>query len=190
MPLPSPRCCLVLATAFAGSLPGQTMANDRDLKATHIPAASCVPLGMGEGQWIDDGLGGGWGIYGYPNRFMELRCALPLNNVDLGGTTNDNDISSFTVLYRDGDGRGGGSNVYVTLKEVVLTNGLFQVNDRCTWFSSTNGGTSAGGQSSSFPCAVDLSATAMYYFDVSMQNGIQYADEDAVATLFVGIRFP
>ena len=30
-------------------------------------------------------------------------CPLPLNNIDLGGTTNDNDMSALTLVYMDGD---------------------------------------------------------------------------------------
>ena len=37
--LPSYRCLLILAAALVGSLPSQTMANDRDLRAATVPAA-------------------------------------------------------------------------------------------------------------------------------------------------------
>ena len=35
------------------------------------------------------------------NQYLRLRCPLPLNEIDLSGTTNDNDISKIGVLYAD-----------------------------------------------------------------------------------------
>ena len=40
---------------------------------------------------------------------MSLHCPLPINNVDLGTSSNDNDMSSFTVFYNDVDGRATGA---------------------------------------------------------------------------------
>jgi hypothetical protein len=59
MPLPSRRWLLTLAaTALAGSLPGQAAANDRDLRATTVPAALCVEGGSNGaahgGVWLNE----------------------------------------------------------------------------------------------------------------------------------------
>src|SRR5687767_11549401 len=116
---------LLPAIAAAGLLAATSpaAANDRDLRATTVPPASCEgnPSSwrnnreitvMGEQAVLPPGTEGPTSPQTVDQRY---RCALPLNNVDLGGTTNDNDITSFTVIYLDADGAAAGSLVEVTL---------------------------------------------------------------------------
>jgi hypothetical protein len=115
-------------------------------------------------------------------------CALPLNNVDLGGTTNDNDISSFTVLYRDGDGAAPNTFVEVGLYQTMLASGTMQTRAICSWNSNTGGTGSTGYASANVPCTHDVAATALYHFEVRLfTNRVSFPTIEAA---FVGIRFP
>ena len=113
-----------LAVAFSAALAGfapAARANDRDPRATPVPAAACAEIFHAPG--ITPWKSGGWfGLY-TGGAYVHLRCALPLNNVDLGGTTDDNDISKFRVHYRDGDGLGTTARVEVDLKRSVVNVG-------------------------------------------------------------------
>jgi hypothetical protein len=86
-------------------------ANDRDLRGTTVPAAACeVYRALG-----DVGPFQGWdavaGLFrlkgsGEIEKRLEIRCPLPINNVDLSGGTNDNDVSKYRVHFQDSDGPG------------------------------------------------------------------------------------
>jgi hypothetical protein len=137
---------------------------------------------------------GGWsfGIGFYADAAdigMTLTCPLPVNNVDLGTTSNDNDISSFTVFYNDVDGRAGGAWISATLVEVTVVNGQIVAKNLCQWDSNRHGALASGPVSSNFPCAVDLSATAFYHFSVGLINNLVLPGSP-VAISFIGIRFP
>jgi hypothetical protein len=187
-PLPAVTMLVGLAPALAtGLAPGQLHANDRDLRAITVPAAICVG---GNPDNFDPGMGitvGNW-LPPATATEMRIRCALPLNNVDLGGTSNDNDMTSFTVFYADSDGFGTRTGVLVTLFEVRLSNGRMAGADKCGWDSNHDGTGSTGFTSDNVLCAVDLAATAFYHFSVYIYvNG---APQNAPDAAFSGIRFP
>jgi hypothetical protein len=59
-----------------------------------------------------------------------------LNNVDLGGTTDDNDISKFRVHYRDTDGFGTLASVAVKLQRFAVgAGGVAESTVVCSWTS-------------------------------------------------------
>jgi hypothetical protein len=80
MKLPSRRWLLALAPALAGSLPWQVMANDRDLRATTVPAASCEVDGTAA-LWRNNREFGVWGRQSEEQEVPDFhhRCPLPLN---------------------------------------------------------------------------------------------------------------
>ena len=198
--MPSNRCLLILAAALVGSLPSQTLANDRDLRATTIPAAMCVP-GEATGNAAPNGgaplrfaYDREYAVFGTQNlpgyvawSFAHLHCPLPLNNIDLGGNTNDNDISSFNVVYRDADGAAPDSFVEVTLFQNKLASGTGTV--VCSWNSNSNMAGGTGYASANVPCAHDVAATAFYHFNIALSTQTR-ATWPAVEASFVGIRFP
>jgi hypothetical protein len=186
--LPSRRWLLAFAVALAGSLPGLAMANDRDLRATQIGAAACdlrsgAALRQNSGTVI---------LYGTPPDSptvqTEFDCALPLNNVDLGGTTNDNDITKFTVYYRDADGLNGGVLVQVLLMEAAVANGTPLTRQLCDWNSNRIGTGATTFTTSNTTCAVDLAATSFYWFHVLLWTNQPSWEQEKAA--FMGIRFP
>jgi hypothetical protein len=191
MTMPSRRCCLILAAALAGLLPGYASANDRDLKATHISAFDCRDL-EASGQPIATSRprSSGLGVSSLAGARADLVCPLPLNNIDLGGTTNDNDISSFTVFYADADadGRGAGAQLTVALEQTRILNGQFETKVLCSWDSNVHGSTGSSPNASNRPCAVDLLSNGFYNFRVSMRVTQNFGDVDPLN--FVGIRFP
>jgi hypothetical protein len=121
---------IALASILAGFLSGHALANDRDLRAITVPAASCVPYiregepGTGAPTWV-------WSFAafelsgvrpGFPYATASLRCPLPIDAIDLSGTTNDNDIDKVRILYRDSDGSGGGlTHVDVALEKTTYS---------------------------------------------------------------------
>lgn len=101
--------------ALMGLLPERAVANDRDLRGTSIPAASC----MSTHAWF---FTNAWGLTGNEHRHAgdlresRIQCGLPVNHIELSNPrSDDNDISSFQVLYRDADGRQTESRVEVAL---------------------------------------------------------------------------
>src|SRR3712207_4045725 len=135
--LPGAAAGLALTACLAV---GEAGANDRDLRAIHIPAFACHDAGQELGQtarWMH-GIGG-LGVYGIDGHRATLVCPLPLNNVELGGDGNDADMTSFTVFYSDADGRGEGASVAVFLDEVKLVNGRFESKVLCDWYSGRDG---------------------------------------------------
>src|SRR5688572_17792610 len=121
-------------------------ANDRDLLATTIPAAAC-PIAYPP---VDPVPATAWsvqglrlvGALGSPSgmRGVWVRCPLPLNNIEISNrTSNDNDMTSFRVLYQDADGFGEASNVAVSLVEVKLVATGLQAQLVCNWRSNSNG---------------------------------------------------
>src|SRR5262245_54365151 len=79
-------------------------ANDRDLRGTPVPATACI---VTFGDDVPQPEREGW--FSVENQQVNLRCPLPVNNIELSSTSNDNDISKFRVHYRDGDGFGIGA---------------------------------------------------------------------------------
>jgi hypothetical protein len=180
---------LAFAAVLAGSLSGQVMANDRDLRATHISAFDCRDLeASGQPIAASRPMSSGLGVYGRGGARADLVCPLPLNNIDLGGTTNDNDISSFTVFYADADGRGAGAQLTVAFEQTIILNGQFETKVLCSWDSNVHGSTGSSPNASNRLCAVDLLSNGFYNFRVSMRVTQDFGDVEAVN--FVGIRFP
>jgi hypothetical protein len=171
---------LLFVASLAMARPG--LANDRDLRATTLPPSACAvtfssasftPLAAGavvinlEGSTV-------------------LHCPLPLSNVDLGGATNDNDISKVRVHYRDGDGQGTAASVRVRLWRSVASASQFSgvSNSRlCEWNSNARAATA--GTNAMFPCQVDLASGSFYWFEVTLT-----ISEDGGVASFIGIDFP
>jgi hypothetical protein len=84
--------------------PAPARANDRDLLGTTVPPPACL-VAENYGVPYPAPNGGYFAVYG-PERYIRLTCPLPINNVDLSGKTDDNDMSKARVYYRDGDGYG------------------------------------------------------------------------------------
>jgi hypothetical protein len=178
---------VLLAPAPAG-------ANDRDLKATHISVYECQQAGVSSPDFrpaytLSEGILFNGTPAGVGQRAVSLYCPLPLNNVDLGGTTNDNDISSYTVFYQDADGLGERVQMVASLWEQTLTGGKLVSRYLCGWNSNSDTTGSTAFTSDNVPCAVDLQATSFYVFEVNIwvNEGGPLTQTEAA---FAGIRFP
>jgi hypothetical protein len=198
---------VVMTAALAGAWHTDASANDRDLLATTVPAASCAvyirPADSGIGDsiltWSGNavvlgGIAPGDADLSTTNNAISLRCPLPINAIDLGGTTNDNDMTSFQVVYRDSDGPGAGTFVEVALVQTLLpaatgTGATLPSTTLCAWSSNTTGNSESGWTRATKACVHDLSGIAFYHFEVRL-----YTDQRAVADVyyagFAGIRFP
>jgi hypothetical protein len=119
-----------------------------------------------------------------PDRYVRLRCPLPLNHVDLSGTTNDNDLSKIRVHYRDTDGPGAGSDVLLVLVRTATTGGVAARTDVCRWNSNVDGTGVATPAKATKACAHDLADGASYHFDVTTRGG------GGFVTQFIGVDFP
>jgi hypothetical protein len=174
MTLQAKRLLGFLALLAATPL-GQALANDRDLRATPVSAASCAPRLTGTLAGFDPW---NFGTYELPPsdpagqgyREMILICPLPVNHIDLGGTSNDNDISSFRILYRDGDGFGVASDIWVKLFEQTLSGSTSRRREVCVWHSNADGSGAGTGwyqwTSATKTCPLDLAAGASYWFEM------------------------
>jgi len=155
-------------------------ANDRDLRATTIPASACQSTAVFSGFLSSQG---NWVASGGSNSFVALVCPLPLNNIDLGGTTDDNDLSKFRVHYRDGDGVGTAAQVALNLYRItVTTTETFSRQFICSFFSAPS---TTSYTRTTRSCAHDLVFGSFYVFNIEINAGQNTGD-----TEFVGIDFP
>ena len=182
-----------VAVMMAVLATGPASANDRDLRATTVSAYSCTTK---DGGIRDNALGIYTGDITNPNIGADaeivLRCPLPLNNIDLGGTSNDNDISDFTVFYQDEDGLGNRVAITVDLNEVRLVSGRMVSAVKCSWNSNVNASGSTSYSASNLRCPVDLVATGFYHFTVRMaiEAPAPNSGLNTIDAAFAGIRFP
>lgn len=147
-----------------------------------MPAAACIEYERSPGMTIP-----AWSSYGYysvvgAGAYVTLHCPLPLNNVDLSGTTSDDDLSKIRVHYRDGDGVGTDGLSEVRLVRTVIGGATTQV---CRWSSNADGTGSGSATRSTKACAHDLGDGAFYHLDASLRSGTSGPALD-----FAGVDFP
>ena len=147
-----------------------------------MPAAACVaylrtPAGAAE-SWSP----GSFGVVG-PGQSVRLRCPLPVNNVDLSGTSNDNDLTKLRGHYRDTDGFGTGGVVCI---ELLRTTASAQPNTSvCIWSSNVDGTGGTTATTATKTCPHDLAAGAFYHLDVLL-----LATGAGNVAEFFGVDFP
>lgn len=173
-----------LVPTLAGLAPAQ--ANDRDLRATMVSGASCSEAARAtyNNPWTS----GDYFAVASANQFLKLRCPLPLNQIDLSGTTNDNDISKIRVFYADSDGFGTDASVTVELVKIAMPTsaGWPETTVVCSWSSDTDGTGAVTTAKATKACVHDLAAEAFYHFTVTLRTGAKGGN----AASFVGISFP
>ena len=188
-----------LLVFLAGLLPGYALANDRDLRATSVPASSCIPYFAENAEAPGQSLPWFNSFYGlegaYPNpdhRIVYLHCPLSVNNIELSTKSNDNDISSFRVAYRDADGLGMAAWVEVYLYQlVVLASGEPRIWLICHWNSRENGSTTTGFTKVDVLCAHDILPGAFYTFEARLfTRFVGGPTPPTPAAAFAGITFP
>ena len=153
---------LALAAATAAALaPAPARANDRDLRGTPVPAAACVEYRRSPDLAQDPWKAGYFALTGVGS--LQLRCPWPVNNVDLSGTTDDNDLTKIRVHYRDSDGFGGGAGVQVVLGMTVAdASGNARNTAVCMLYSNAHGTGATTTTKATRACAHDLAAGAFY----------------------------
>ena len=127
---------------------------------------------------------------GQDHRLLYLHCPFSLNNIELSNPrSNDNDISSFRILYRDADGFGSKALVEVLLYQtILLSTGEIQNILLCSWNSNTNGTGATGFTRANVPCGHDVSPGAFYTFEARLLTTFLGGPSPAAA--FAGITFP
>lgn len=185
------RPCRSTATLLVGLLPAlaglaPAQANDRDLRATMVSGAGCIEAARStyNNPWTS----GDYFTVSSTNQFLKLRCPLPLNQFDLSGTTNDNDISKIRVFYADTDGFGTDASVAVELVRISMPIGAGwpETTVVCAWSSNTDGTGGVAAAKATKACVHDLAAEAFYHFTVTLRTGANGGN----AATFVGISFP
>jgi hypothetical protein len=193
MPTPIRPSCRSAAKALLGALRPAALAaallapapvalaNDRDLRGTPVPAAACIEIdrfGFTGPPWFL-----GYFRLGAAGGILVLRCPLPVNNVELSGAGNDNDLSKFRVHYGDGDGFGAGTYVQVTLKKTFVSAGTSQTTSVCTFDSNVAGTGAATAVTATKACAHDVTGGEFYFFVVVLHSAGAFAE-------FRGVDFP
>ena len=174
---------LAAMSAMPALAPSAARANDRDLRGTPVPAAACVEYRR-TGP-IGDPWKAGWFALTGHGLSLQLRCAFPVNNVELSGRSDDNDLTRVRVHYRDSDGFGGGAGVQVVLgRSFVTASGAVQFEAVCSWASNAHGTGGVSAAKSSRACTHDLAADSFYHVDVFM--GVV----DGHTAEFLGVDFP
>jgi hypothetical protein len=169
----------VASTAAIATLIGLSAvaeANDRGVRGTVIPAPECTLIG------------GSARLSEIPNWTAELggiaviSCPLPINNIDLGSNSNDNDITKFRVLYRDSDGAANQASLAVSLLKSKITNGTLSTSQIC---NSTLTTTATGFTASTINCPQDVAGGGTFYRFLVVLVGLSTAEAE-----FAGIDFP
>jgi hypothetical protein len=111
------KTLLSLTAAAAGWIAASPVyANDPDLRATTVPATACHPLRAASGDQVELSLPElGWVFSGTEVGTVMLYCPLPVNNNTVFDGSNDNDMTTYRVLYTDTDGMGAAAEVRVWL---------------------------------------------------------------------------
>jgi hypothetical protein len=179
----------VLVGGLAYSSPGQ--ANDRSLRALMIPASSCQV--DGNTPFEEDPFKTPSSIGRFTPGSYEVLCPLPVNNVEMSGMRNDNDISKFRVAYRDTDGSGPAGEVAVFLERTFLSGGgtlttlsgggTLTTIPVCSWSSNTDGADETDHTSDVASCEHDVRRRNFYVFVVVL-------DRTSAEVNFFGIDFP
>ena len=191
---------LAPVAALAGLLSGQALANDRDLLATPVPASSCTPF-FAENAGVSTGGSEPWynGFYGLEgragqaHRLLYLHCPLSVNHIELSNPrSNDNDISSFRILYRDADGFGSEILVEVFLYQtILLASGEIQNRLLCHWNSNTSRTSGTGGTGftrTNVPCVHDVTPGSFYTLEARLIT--RFVGGPSPNAAFAGITFP
>jgi hypothetical protein len=176
--------CIVAALLVGGlAYPSPGQANDRSLRAVMIPASSCqviedTPL---EGNPFKEQVDA---ISRLTPGTYRVVCPLPVNNIEMAGRRNDNDISRFRVTYRDTDGLDPAGEVLVFLQRISLAgDGSLTIDFLCDWSSNMDGSDEIGYTSDVVPCAHDVSPRSFYVFQVILSR-------TSADVYFIGIDFP
>ena len=178
---------------LAGLILSPARANDRDLRAITIPASACHV--SRDYPYASDPLPHGDGFIAQSSAtdltIVSLRCPLPINNIDLSGATDDNDVSKIRVHYRDSDGFGYNASVNVGFYRTrsVATSDGFTTDVVCRWQSDVNGTGASTGAMTSAACPHDISSGAFYYFRVGLVL-TKSPSSGLYSVSFVGIDFP
>jgi hypothetical protein len=167
-PLPAVLAALI-------GLADAARANDRDVRATMIPATSCQ---LYNGSAFLSNYS--WFLLGYIGNQAFLLCPVTFNNIDLSGTSNDNDLTKFRVHYRN---KGGEMRVFLDRVEHFGTTSRSQSVCGAILPSTTS---SVEYTSTVIQCPHDIgSGNNFYSFLVRMDSNFT----DSVQR-FVGIDFP
>ncbi|MFO1040061.1 MAG: hypothetical protein U1E45_24730 [Geminicoccaceae bacterium] len=169
--LPAGAAAMVLWAT--GTVPSE--ANDRSVQGVAIPASAC--------QLADDSTATLNATVGWIVRngvTAKVLCPVPINHIELGGTTNDNDMSKFRIHFTDSDGVGTGSIVKVfLLRHTSVPLGTTEV-CRKELAPATTSTTST-----IVPCVHDIMSGGMFYeFAV-----VLHAAPGGYA-FFLGLDFP
>src|SRR5919109_2844032 len=130
----------ISAALVACLLPAPAQANDRDLRGTPVPASGCIEVASSN-LASRPFANGALMLSSSPSgpQTLSLRCPLPVNNIELSGITNDNDITKIRVHYLDNDGLGNraGMSVQLVRTEVSSSEPLgFSAVVVCQWGSN------------------------------------------------------
>jgi hypothetical protein len=116
---------------------------------------------------------------------VTLRCALPVNNVELSSSGSDNDLTRIRVHYRDTDAYGFLNFVFVSLvKTIANAAGTAEATTVCQWNSSVDGIGATNTVKASKACPHDFAPGAFYHFSVVLQA------VSGQTAQFLGIDFP
>lgn len=164
-----------LAAILAAGTATTTQANDRSLKATMIPASACTLAPGSSAQLL-------FGVWTASAGEVVIECPLPLNNIEMGTTGTDNDISKFRIHYQDSDAAASSVLMNVSLYKITAvprSNSLVCQADLApttTSFTTTT-----------VPCVHDVaSGGAFYTFRISML----VSPNSGNSASFIGIDFP
>jgi hypothetical protein len=168
---------LLLTTA------GAVQANDQEIWTKTVPASACTPATSAQASRVSL-VNAAWVFSGTQTGTVTFYCPLPVNAYTVVNLTNDNDISSFRIYYRDSDGVGADAELTARLVYREAS-GLFSAGG--TW--SSNSPATAAGETGNRrdvqPNVHDVRTDALYSFLVTMAR-----TTTSQAPSFAGIDFP
>ena len=162
------------ALVLAATASATANANDRSVQAVMIPPMACQPIRNAGAElaltsWI-----------ARAGASAELVCPVPFNNIELGTTASDNDLTSFRIHYSDSDGAGAASKVSVSLYR--FDNSSFSVRFLC---SANLAPQTTGLTATTVPCVQDVAPRSTFHAFL-----VQLASPVNGIVTFRGIDFP
>ena len=162
------------ALVLAATASATAEANDRSVQALMIPPMACQPIRNSGAElvltsWI-----------ARAGASTDLVCPVPFNNIELGTTSSDNDMTSFRIHYSDSDGAGAASTVSVSLYR--FDNSSFSVRFLC---SANLAPQTTGLTATTVPCVQDVAPRSTFHAFL-----VQLASPVNGIVTFRGIDFP
>ena len=160
------KATAVLSTLAAMVAAVPLLANDQDVRATTVPATACQPASLAFAAKMQIS-NAAWTFAGASTGTVYLYCPLPINGNTVSDASDDNDISTYRIYYRDSDGTGAAAEVTTRLV-YRRSDGLYSGGPQ--WSSNSNPLDTTTNTIDFHDNPHDMTAAGVYSFFVTLKR--------------------